>query len=76
MVRGKSSLLSELERLRDENKNLKKQIQNISFVENPDIFAINRNSDSFFQHVTVVEAKILLSNLDNNTKINIGWELA
>ena len=49
---------------------------NVSFNDNPEIFAVNKNSDSFFPNITVKEARILLSSIGNqNQKINIAWEV-
>lgn len=77
MARGeKSSLLSELERLREQNHKLEQSLMNVSFNDNPDIFAINKNSDTYYASVSVKEARILLNNIENqNQKINIAWEV-
>lgn len=49
---------------------------NVSFNDNPEIFAVNKNADTYFPNVTVKEARILLSSIENqNQKINIAWEV-
>ena len=72
----KSSILSEIERLREQNYKLEQSLMNVSFNDNPEIFAVNKNADTYFPNVTVKEARILLSSIENqNQKINIAWEV-
>lgn len=71
-------LLTEINRLREENEELKETIKNASFSDNPMLFAVNKTSDNFYGHVTITDTITLLKNLDLDKKqlINFGWELA
>lgn len=79
MTRTKTPpLLAEIERLREENEELKETIKNASFSDNPMLFAVNKTSDNYFGHVTVVDTIQLLKSLELEKRqlINFGWELA
>lgn len=57
------------------NEKLHETIKNVSFNENPDIFCIRKDAQTFFANITALEARQLLSNEEATQKVNIGWEL-
>jgi nucleoside-triphosphatase THEP1 len=68
------TLYDEIARLRTENNKLQETLENVSFNDNPEVFAVNKNSDTYFANVTVIGARQILSGLDNNKKINFAFE--
>lgn len=68
--------LDEIARLRTQLEEAYKTIKNISFCDNPDLFAVRRDSDKFFERVTLIEAATIIRATDSNQqkKINFAYE--
>ena len=69
--------LDEIARLRAENNELHETIKNISFNDNPSVFAVNKETGNYFANVTLLDAATIIRSSDSNQqkKINLAWEV-
>jgi hypothetical protein len=70
------SALDEIARLRTQLEEAHETIKNISFCDNPDLFAVRKDSDTYFENVTLIQAATIIRSTDSNQqkKINFAYE--